>query len=419
MRVLSVDDNAENRSLVEAILKGNGIEVESAVNGAEAFDRLQNGGFDLIISDILMPVMDGYKLCQKVKADERLRHIPFIVYTSTFTSAEDEALARKIGAERFIQKPCDLATFMAIVREVTAKATDGSIAASPLPSRNEEVLQLYSERLVQKLEKKMLELEQEIETRQQAERSRQELESQLHQAQKMESIGRLAGGVAHDYNNMLSVILGYAQMALERTEPGSLMHNDLREILDAAERSVVITRQLLAFARKQTVAPLVINLNETVEDMLNMLRRLIGEDINLIWRPGPNLQPVKIDPSQVDQILANLCVNARDAIAGVGRITIETAMATFDEEYCTRHAGAVPGEQVLLAVGDDGCGMERELLDKIFEPFFTTKAVGKGTGLGLATVYGIVKQNNGLIDVSSEPGHGTTFKVYLPRCHEL
>ena len=185
----------------------------------------------------------------------------------------------------------------------------------------------------------------------------------------------------------------------------------------AAERSADLTRQLLAFARKQTVSPKVLDLNETVEGMLKMLRRLIGEDIHLAWLPGVNLSPIKIDPSQIDQILANLSVNARDAITGVGRLTIETKNVVFDESYCAEHAGFIPGEYVLLAISDDGCGMNRETLDKIFEPFFTTKEVGRGTGLGLATVYGIVRQNDGFIVVDSEPDRGTTFKIHLPRHH--
>ncbi len=240
------------------------------------------------------------------------------------------------------------------------------------------------------------------------------LAAQFQQAQKMESVGRLAGGVAHDYNNMLSVILGYTELALEKVAPAEPLHADLKEILAAARRSADITRQLLAFARKQTIAPKVLDLNETVENMLTMLRRLIGEDIDLAWLPEENGLTVKIDPSQLEQILANLCVNARDAITGVGKMTIETNTVTFDQAYCAQHAGFVPGEFVLLAVSDDGCGMDKVTLDSIFEPFFTTKDVNKGTGLGLATVYGIVKQNNGFINVYSEPGKGTTFRIYLP-----
>lgn len=240
------------------------------------------------------------------------------------------------------------------------------------------------------------------------------MEAELQQAQKMESVGRLAGGVAHDFNNMLSVILGHTEMALENTNPTAPLYASLQAVQHAAERSAALTRQLLAFARKQTVSPKVIDLNETVEGILKMLHRLIGEDIDLLWQPGANLKPVKVDPSQIDQLLANLCVNARDAIDGAGKITIETDAKTFDEAYCADYPGALPGEYILLDVSDDGCGMDQDLLNHIFEPFFTTKEQGKGTGLGLASVFGMVKQNNGFINVYSEPGQGTTFKIYLP-----
>jgi PAS domain S-box-containing protein len=254
-----------------------------------------------------------------------------------------------------------------------------------------------------------------ITERKQAEKEREKLQAQLNQAQKMEAVGRLAGGVAHDFNNMLAVILGYTEMALGRVDPAQPLQADLKEIMNAAKRSAAIIRQLLAFARKQTIDPIVLDLNETVEGMLKMLRRLIGEDIDLVWRPDSGLWPVKMDPTQVEQLLANLCVNARDAIAQVGKITIETGNAAFDEAYCADHPGFVPGEYALLAISDDGRGMDRETQDKMFEPFFTTKELGQGTGLGLATVYGVVKQNNGFINVYSEPGKGTTFKIYLAR----
>jgi len=245
--------------------------------------------------------------------------------------------------------------------------------------------------------------------------ARKQAEEQLNQAQKMESVGRLAGGVAHDFNNMLGVILGHTELALLRTDDKQKMCSDLNEIQKAAKRSADITKQLLAFARKQTISPQQIDLNDTVESMLNMLRRLIGEDIDLSWNPSKKLWPVKVDPTQIDQILANLCVNARDAITGVGKLTIKTGKKTFDQEYCNENPGFIPGDFVLLAVSDNGCGMDKETLDNLFEPFFTTKEVGKGTGLGLATIYGIVKQNNGFINVYSEPGQGSTFKIYLPR----
>jgi CheY-like chemotaxis protein len=214
---------------------------------------------------------------------------------------------------------------------------------------------------------------------------------------------------------MLTVILGYTQAAMDETDTSAPLYTNLKEILNAAGRSADITRQLLAFARKQTIAPQVLDLNRTVEGMLKMLRRLIGEDIDLVWTPGKSLWPVMIDPSQIDQILANLCVNARDAVSDMGRITIETGMATFDKAYCTDHTDFLHGDFVLLAISDNGCGMDKETLDNLFEPFFTTKDLGKGTGLGLATVYGIVKQNNGFIHVCSEPGQNTVFRIYLPR----
>jgi two-component system, cell cycle sensor histidine kinase and response regulator CckA len=247
---------------------------------------------------------------------------------------------------------------------------------------------------------------------------REQLEKELFQAQKMESVGQLAGGVAHDYNNMLSVILGYSELALKKVDPADSLHEDLLEIHKAAARSADITRQLLAFARKQTILPVALDLNVAVESILKMLHRLIGEDIDLAWLPETDLWPVKMDPSQVDQVLANLCLNARDAIEGVGHITIETKNSTFDDAYCADHSDFHPGDYVLLAVTDDGSGMDHDTINKIFEPFFTTKAVGQGTGLGLATVYGIVKQNSGFINVYSEPGKGTTFKIYLTRQSE-
>ncbi len=241
------------------------------------------------------------------------------------------------------------------------------------------------------------------------------LEAQLQQAQKMESVGRLAGGVAHDFNNMLSVILGCAELAQCEVAPDHPIFSDLHEIRKAAERSADLTRQLLAFARKQAVATKVLNLNDTVTMMLKMLRRLIGEDIELVWLPGAGDMTVKMDPSQIDQILANLAVNARDAIAGVGKLTIETGNTTFGQASCADHADAAPGEYVTLTVCDSGCGMDAATAEHIFEPFFTTKGIGEGTGLGLSTVYGIVQQNGGRINVASEPGLGTTFKIHLPR----
>ncbi len=541
MNILIVDDHEENLYLLEALFKGNGYTVQPAANGAEGLAILEKGGIDLIVSDILMPEMDGFELCRRVRKAPTLSRIPFIIYTATYTGPKDEELALKIGADRFIVKPCEPKKFMAAVDALIAAAEHRNGSTTPDAAPDEEIFKLYNARLVRKLEQKMLQAEREIQARQEMEQSlreseekyrtildnmeagyfevdlagnltffnpaarrilgypesklmgmnnrdymdpknakrvfrtfnrvlssgepakafdwqiikkdgtladietsvalmrdakgravgfrglardvterrqseaeRKKLQAQLLQAQKLESVGRLAGGVAHDFNNMLSVIIGHTELALQQLDSQHPLQSDLAEVLAAAQRSTSITRQLLAFARQQVIAPEVLDLNAAVENMLKMLRRLIGEDINLVWQPGAKLWPIQMDPSQLDQILANLCVNARDAIADVGQLTIETRAVTIDEAYCVDHAECLPGNYVMLAVSDNGRGMERETLEKIFDPFFTTKEIGCGTGLGLATVYGIVRQNDGFINVYSEPGRDTSFRIYLP-----
>ena len=246
--------------------------------------------------------------------------------------------------------------------------------------------------------------------------SLRENEIQLVQARKMEAVGQLAGGVAHDFNNMIMGIMGYADMCREDIAPSHPAREWLDEISAEAGRSALLVRQLLAFARKQTIAPRILNLNDSVTGTIRLLQRLIGEHVELLWSPCPDPWPIHMDPGQVDQILVNLCVNARDAIAGAGRVTIETARTTVGGDYCAEHPEAAPGDYMTLVVSDDGCGMDRGTLERVFEPFFTTKPFGEGTGLGLATVYGIVRQNHGFASVYSEPGRGTTFRICLPRC---
>lgn len=244
---------------------------------------------------------------------------------------------------------------------------------------------------------------------------RNKLQEQLNQVQKMESIGQLAGGIAHDFNNKLMAITGFTELAQSKMASNTPATQYLTEVQRAARHAAALTRQLLTFARKETIAPRRLLLNDVVSQMTVMLQRIIGEAIELIWKPAPALWTIKMDSGQMDQIVTNLCINARDAIENVGTISIETANITIDDEYCTRHAGFTCGDYVLLMVSDTGCGMSREVQEKAFEPFFTTKPVGKGTGLGLATVYGIVKQNHGFINIYSEPGTGSTFRIYLPR----
>jgi len=540
MNILIVDDKEDNRYLMEALLGGNGYAVYSAENGADALAYLKSNQVDLIITDILMPVMDGFELCRQVRTSEALRHIPLIIYTATYTGPQDEAFAMKIGADRFILKPCEPDAFMAAVREVTA--TDRNRDTDMTPElQEEEVLKLYNKRLVRKLEQKMLQLEKEtavlIETqeelqesrekykaildniangyyevdlagnvtffnracinilgyseaelmgmnnkvfmdkgnarkvyetfnrvfttgdsyraldwelirkdgslcyvdtsislmrdndgkaigfhgvlmdiseRKQAEKKKKELEDQLHQAQKMETVGRVAGGVAHDFNNLLSIILGYGEILLEKLDDDSPVHEMASQIYQAGIRARGLTRQLLAFSRKQILEMKVVNVNQVVTGFEKLLRRLVGEDIQLtlVQRADPLM--VNADAAQLEQVLMNLAVNARDAMPDGGVLTIETRMVELDADDAEGLPGLSPGAYALTEVRDTGAGMDKDTLERIFEPFFTTKEMDKGTGLGLATCYGIVKQHQGNISVHSEPGEGAIFKIYLP-----
>ena len=617
---------------------------------------------DLIISDILMPEMDGFSLCRSVKQDDELKKIPFVFYTASYVDERDEKLALELGASRFIRKPLDPADFISAISDVVNEAGNGRVPVNLKKAANEKtILKLYNERLIFKLEEKVEELEREIVRRKKTEtelklfrnladqsndvyfvirtdtgefvdvncraceslgydreellqknvsdivtglpdraawerhvakirksgrlilegehrrkdglvfpvevsvnlmshnnseyfiviardirerkKAQQEiedsknrfyslisssadhifmldlngvyiesndqvdrfnsigqsdmfksgtdlvgknledvqhkethaiyrekmdelirtkstirfehrltgedgrvmeyedtlypimkngkvtaiggicrditehklLEKKFYHAQKMEAVGRLAGGVAHDFNNMLSIILGYAELDLSELTPSDPMYKGLKEISKAGRRAADITRQLLAFARKQPIAPKVMDINKAVEDNIKMLGRLIGEDIDLKFTPAEDVWKVLMDSTQVNQILVNLAVNARDAIDGVGKISIETKNVFFDENYCRINNDVTPGQYVMIEFSDTGCGMDKEIREKVFEPFFTTKEEGKGTGLGLSTIFGIISQNKGFIKLYSEPGIGTSFKIYLPR----
>ncbi|MBN1277613.1 MAG: PAS domain S-box protein, partial [Deltaproteobacteria bacterium] len=666
MKILVVDDKEENRYMLEVLLKGNGHDVEVFSNGAEAFERLRNGGVELIISDILMPVMDGFQLCQKVKADEALRHIPFIIYTATYTGPQDEALAVKIGADRFILKPCEPDAFIEAVNDVMSSAGDREVSPAQEPIQEGEILKLYNERLVKKLEQKMLELEEEVRARREAEetlkvsstklklalassniglwewnlntekvwfspewkrqlgyedheitnryeewkrrlhpedrphvmekveaflqgqspdyraeyrlshkngtyrwisssgrliseadgnsrrfmgchvditdqvlaneilRASEErfkllfeyapdafylhdldgkfiegnraaevltgfnkeeligksflelpilaseerkkameflkrsklglpsgpeefiltrkdgsqafveirtfpmkigeqdivlgiardiseqkvLHEQLFQSQKLESVGRLAGGIAHDFNNLLSIILGYGQLMLMDIGSEHPRYGSLDQIIQAGMRAKNLTRQLLAFSRKQVLEMRPVDVNKVISDFERLLRRVIGEDISLDVRLSTRPCKVVADTGQLEQVFMNIAVNARDAMPDGGTLIIEADLTELDEAAAAKVPGAIPGEYVMINISDTGCGMDRETLEHIFEPFFTTKEKEKGTGLGLATSYGIIKQHGGAIGACSEPGKGTTLKIYLQVCKE-
>jgi two-component system, cell cycle sensor histidine kinase and response regulator CckA len=268
------------------------------------------------------------------------------------------------------------------------------------------------------LREKIRALEDSENKRREAEEALRKSEEQLRQWQRVEAIGRLAGGVAHDFNNLLMTILGCSELLLREFDPKDPRREEVEEIRRAAQRATSLTHQLLAFGRRQVLQPRVLDLNEIVENMDRMLRRMIGEDIQFLTILAPGLWPVKVDPGQIEQVIMNLVVNARDAMPQGGRLTVETSNIKLDEEYARRHIAVKPGAFVMLAVTDTGCGMNAETRSHLFEPFFTTKEKGKGTGLGLSTVYGIIKQSGGNIWAYSEVGKGSTFKVYLPRAEE-
>jgi signal transduction histidine kinase len=415
-RVLIVDDHHENTYLLRALLEGNGFAVEEAVQGADALVKARRAPPSLIISDLLMPVMDGYSLLKQCKTDEQLRRVPFVVYTATYTDPKDERLALSLGAAAFIVKPAEPEAFIARIREVLAMQGRGELPVHTTIETDENVLlKQYSEVLVRKLEDKVLQLEQANRALREEFAERRRLEEQMRQAQKMEAIGRLAGGVAHDFNNLLTIITGSCELILRTLPANHEARTLVEEILTAVDRSSTLTGQLLIFSRRQVVALKVLDVNTVVRGVEKMLLRTLGEDIQLETSLAPNLGAVRADLGQLEQVLLNLAVNARDAMPRGGKLTIATSNVDLDEVYTRLHVPAKPGPHVLLEVRDTGCGMTAEVKARIFEPFFTTKGAGKGTGLGLATSEGIVSQLEGHIEVYSEEKVGTSFKIFLPR----
>jgi two-component system, cell cycle sensor histidine kinase and response regulator CckA len=644
MKVLIADDVPENLYLLESLLKGHGYEVVSAVNGKDALEKLKQESVSLIISDILMPTMDGFQLCRAVKADETLRNIPLIFYTATYTTEKDRDFALSLGASRFILKPMDPEQFNTVITEVLLENKTGRLETGTTSLDQEtEYLREHQARLIAKLEHKIAELERSDEryrsfvacaedaiitldtsgvmtswnhaaerifgypadealgktfsflapdvaggkpdvlvTKQKEERligvyetvrqtksgvlvpveislslmkdkqgaklgtsaivrdlterknteqlmrtvfrsmgeglavidrnfrivfandayanrtrlspdnargmachdvsrrhsracsedgfecpvavtfrtggpssavhrldgvdtesavlevrsypvkdhagriasaveivrdvtDRVRLEAQLLQSQKMEAIGRLASGVAHDFNNILTAIIGFGSLALGKVKPGEPLRADLNSILESANRASALTHSLLAFSRKQVMHHRVVDVNEIIGRVERFLRRTIGEDIELKTVLHPKALPVNADSGQIEQVLMNLATNARDAMPGGGAFSILTETMQADDAFISACGGrCAPGAYALITAADSGTGMDEATQKRIFEPFFTTKEEGRGTGLGLSIIYGIVQQHNGFISVSSEPGHGSVFKIYLP-----
>src|SRR3989442_4798345 len=376
LRVLILEDNENDAELLLRELRRQNYEpvyhrVESEAAMNEALDREP---WSLIISDYAMPQFTAMHALELLK--RRSMDLPFIIVSGTI-GEETAALAMKSGAHDFLTK--------------------GKLS-----------------RLGAAVERELRDAEERREHKK-AEEALRRSEEQLRQSQKVEAIGRLAGGIAHDFNNLLTIINGYTELLLGRIPAEDRMSRDINEIRKAGQRAASLTRQLLAFSRKQILEPKVLDLNTIVVDLEKMLRRLIGEDIELIISPAADLRRTKADPGQIEQVIMNLVVNARDAMPQGGKLTLETTNVVLDQAYAARHVGVRPGAYVMLAGSDTGCGMDKEAMAHIFEPFFTTKAPGKGTGLGLSTVYGIVKQSGGNVWAYREPGRGTTVKIYLPQ----
>ena len=541
MRILVVEDHEEARYMLEVLLQGYGHEVKSATDGIDALERASQEDFDMIISDVLMPRMDGFQFCREVKKNKRLKEIPFVFYTATYIEPSSKEFALSLGAERFIIKPAEPDVFMEIIKEVIKKHKMGILKAPQQPIEDETVyLKEYNERLIWKLEDKMLNLEsvnkelkeseekyrdwienandavifvnkagkinfvnskfcevtgysideakglhylklihpesldlcseyfskrlagekvpgnydikiltktgqkvyidnnvsiiekkgkiigilaimRDITARKlaelankQADEEKSKLQAQLLQAQKMEAIGTLTGGVAHDFNNLLMVIQGYVHLGLEAIDKKDPLYANMQKIDAAAESAVRLIRQLLLFSRKQSIEFVTLKINNVSDALLKMANRIIGADIAIKTDLAPGLWKVRGDVGCIEQVIMNLAVNAKDAMPEGGKFMIKTENVILDKDYCEIVSEARPGRFICLSFKDTGCGMDKDTLQHIFEPFFTTKKLGKGTGLGLSVVYGIVKQHQGWIEVTSELEKGSTFKVYLP-----
>jgi signal transduction histidine kinase len=434
INVLLVDDNPNNLLALEETLKSLGPNLVRAGSGDEALKEILKRDFSLILLDVQMPDMDGFETAALIRRREKARHVPIVFLTAGGREEAQIFKGYSLGAVDYLYKPivpeilkAKVRAFMDLFEKTEqVKRQEELLREAQRREHEREIVQAKqqweAERLRQEMEtekRAALALAQKADELARTIAERELIEAQLRQSQKLEGIGQLAGGIAHDFNNLLTVILGRAELLKRKLEGDSPLQRDVDLIHKTTERAAGLTRQLLAFSRKQLLQPRVLDLNTVVADMEKMLHRLIGENIELVNVPERALGRVKVDPSQVEQVILNLAVNARDAMPDGGKLLIETGNVVLDESYSRQHVSAQPGRYVVLSVTDTGCGMDAQTQSRIFEPFFTTKEQGKGTGLGLSTVYGIVKQSGGNIWVYSEVGHGSAFKIYFPRVDEV
>lgn len=445
IEILVVEDSRLQAEMLKQVLEDEGYSVTVASDGAKGFYYARTRRPALVLSDINMPKMDGCEMCRELKSDPETSDLP-VILVSQLMSAEDIILGLEAGADGYITKPYEADYLLEEIRHLLFgdglndnKLSEGPIELAfrgkkhTITSGRKQILGLLLSTYENSVRQnhKLIETEKELkrlnEHLDQQVRDRTEslmneiaerkaVEQQLQVSQKLEALGRLAGGVAHDFNNCLCAIIGFAELSMMQMEPGNRLYQNMKSINGSAQRAAGITRQLLAFSRKQIIETKVLNINDIISDLGKMLKRLIVEDIELMTNLSPDLGCVNADVTQIEQVLMNLVVNARDAMPKGGKVVIETSNVQIDDAYAKKHNIDIkPSDYIMLSVSDTGTGMSEDIRSRIFEPFFTTKEAGKGTGLGLSTVYGIVKQNNGHIYVYSEEGKGTIFNIYFER----
>jgi len=411
MKILIVDDIKENLYLLEVLLKGSGYEVVSAGNGAEAIEKLRTESIDIIISDVLMPIMDGFKLCKEVKGKDELKNIPFIFYTATYKDERDEKLASMLGADRYVRKPIEPDEFIKIIQGMIRDVEKGKVKPKkPSLEEEEEVLKLYSERLINKLEKKMLDLEKEITERKRAEKELKRLytqlkesQSQLIQSEKMSAVGTFVAGVAHELNNPITAILHFVQYCIKHTSEEDRLYTILQDIEKETRSCIDTTQNLLTFShiqRKEVYQKE--SLNTILSRVMKLLSyRIENDNISIGKHIAIGVPDIPMNVNNIQQVFLNLLNNALDALK-------ESKQKKIDIDILCE------GKYVKVTIADSGCGIAPENISNVFDPFFTTKPVGQGTGLGLSLCQGIINAHNGKLTCESKPGVGTRFKILLP-----